>query len=172
MKLLKIVILAGLFTLVIAGNVRASEPDYLDQGIIDNESIYGAEPIFTEVTCYIEAGKRTFNGDFRMEGIIASSPDWIGRVAGLYKVNEDGGLGDFIGYYEVQDIGYGKSTHSQMYSNFSGRKCAGTIETGLSIDVREPNYNRCIDFMTNTFVGGQKSSTGSAVYVVMIDGKG
>ena len=173
------VIIALLFAISIgSAPVAAAELEqesdivYLDEGIIDSESRYGEDPARMEVTCYIEAGKRTCTGSSRMEGLIASNPDWIGRVASIYKVAEDGGLGDFVGYYEILDIGYGKSTHSDVPSIFDGRRCAGTIETGLCIDVREPTYSKCVDFMTETFVGGKVSSTGSAVYVVINDGEG
>ena len=60
-------------------------------------------------TCYCEHGL-TYSGSYTREGIIAGRKEDIGAVAAIYEVAEDGGVGDFIGYFEVLDCGAGFDT--------------------------------------------------------------
>lgn len=165
----------------------ASENDILDEIIaaqeeydrIRNEEIMEIEEfgipgdrnalIKTQVTCYIEAGKKTSTGSLKMDKIIAASPEYVGRVAQVYKVDEDGGIGDFIGYFEVADTGYGAPT-GYGKSIYPGKKSAGTIEMGLTVDFRKPNMNIAKAFMLETYTGG--GTTGSEVYISLEDGEG
>ena len=49
----------------------------------------------------------------------------------MYDINEDGTIGDFIGYYEVLDTGAGIDTDGDGYGD--------SIGNGTSIDVWVPN---------------------------------
>ena len=60
-------------------------------------------------TCYCEHGL-TYSGCYTREGIIAGRKEDIGDVAAIYEVAEDGGVGDFIGYFEILDCGAGFDT--------------------------------------------------------------
>lgn len=60
-------------------------------------------------TCYCEHGL-TYSGAYTREGIIVGRKEDIGAVAAIYEVADDGGPGDFIGYFEVLDCGAGFDT--------------------------------------------------------------
>ena len=56
-----------------------------------------------KATAYCLKGK-TASGQEVRNGICASRPEWIGKTAGIY-LNDNGTIGDFLGYYEIQDTG-------------------------------------------------------------------
>lgn len=107
----------------------------------------GKEVSEPEVTCYkMQAtayclSGRTASGDYTRKGIVASKPEWIGKIMAVYLENEEGKAGEFLGYYEVKDTG-GKH-----------------IRTGKVLDIWMPTYNECIQF-------GRKN-----VVVFLIDGE-
>ena len=105
-------------------------------------------------TCYIDRGT-TASGIQTREGIIAGRKEWIGMMAVLYEVKEDGTLGDFIGYYEFCDTGAGIDT--------DGDGNGDTIRTGNSVDVWQPS-------MTNAKAWIKEH--GDYVYMQIVDGKG
>lgn len=105
-------------------------------------------------TCYIDRGT-TASGVQTREGIIAGRKEWLGMVAVLYEVKEDGTLGDFIGYYEFCDTGAGIDT--------DGDGNGDTIRTGNSVDVWQPS-------MTNAKAWIKEH--GDYVYMQIVDGKG
>lgn len=74
-------------------------------------------------------------------GVIAGKPEWYGKLIAVYEDN-DGELGDFIGYFECLDTG------------------GSTITNGKVVDIYNPSYDWCINF-------GVKN-----VIIVLIDGKG
>ena len=86
----------GAFTLVIALS-----------HIQSNATAAGLRKI--RATCYCEHGL-TYSGSYTREGIIAGRKEDIGAVAAIYEVADDGGVGDFIGYFEVMDCGAGFDT--------------------------------------------------------------
>lgn len=95
----------------------------------------------------------TFSGKPTVEGItIAGREEDIGKVAAVYLVGDDGGLGEFVGYYIFQDTGYGKA--SQKYPG------KGTIQTGECVDIYYDDYDTAIQW-------GEKQ-----VWVQIIDGVG
>lgn len=167
--------------------VYASENDLLDEIIerqeamqeiyedrvreIEGEGVLGDRRIPDKVQCtsYIEAGRPTCTGSYRMDNTVAAARQYIGAVAQVYKVDSDGGLGDFLGYYEVNDTGYGAPTGTGK-SEYPGRKSLGTIEAGITIDFRKPGIREANEFMKDTFTG--EGTTGSQVYVIFEKGKG
>ena len=115
-------------------------------------SVQAEEIQKVELTCYIEQGKPTYTGSYRIENVAAGPKEWIGCVGQLYKVNKDGSIGDYITTVEFLDIGYGNAT-GEGESAFSGRNSTGSIEAGKRIDLRMPNYSACIDMMTECYTG-------------------
>ena len=86
------------------------------------------EPFIVECSAYCYNGRCTASGKPTIEGVtIAGKKEWLGRTALLYEVNDDGGIGEFIGYREFTDTGYGKN--STLYPGY------GTIQTGECVDL-------------------------------------
>lgn len=135
MKLISILIqaLAGLvigtIVLAIAVNAKESEPEP------------GIEYISMEATAYCYGTTRCDGGKVR-KGICATDAKHYGMVACIYEQNDDGSVGDFIGYYECLDTG--------------GER----IRKGEVIDIYDPSYEWCMNF-------GRKK-----VYVVFVEAKG
>ena len=126
-----------------------------------------------QVTCYCEPGT-TYAGSTRTEGIIASKKEWIGCVANVWKVDDEGQVGEFAGTYEILDIGYGAKMDDKFgmkseLSQYIG-KSPGTVETGLTLDFRQSTNSDCFKFMWETFTG--EGSTGSEVWVQLVRGEG
>ena len=86
-------------------------------------------PFVVNSTAYCNpAGNKTADGSNTIEGVtIAGKKEWLGCVAALYEIKEDGSIGEFIGYREFTDTGYG--VPSNQYQGM------GTIESGETIDI-------------------------------------
>lgn len=108
-------------------------------------------PVVIRCTCYLDSGT-TYSGVQTRRGIVAGKKEWQGCVAALYEVNEDGSMGDFIGYFEVLDTGYGIETPS-----------GGSIQTGQSIDVWQPSQSALNSWVRNF---------GDTVYIKLVRGEG
>lgn len=137
---------------------------------VNAESIAGT-PIRVQVTCYCEPGK-TANGSTRTEGVVAAKKEWLNYQCLVYKVAEDGDIGDFIGIFEVADLGYGAPVEaiSENSSELKKGEKPGTIETGLTLDFRQPTYEKCVEFMQETMT--YQGTTGSEVYALVVKGAG
>ena len=104
-----------------------------------------SEPFIVECTAYCDDGV-TASGKPTIEGqTLAGAREWLGCMAVLYEVDEDGSIGDFIGIYEVSDTGYGKD---------------GDIPRGETIDIFMEEESACVEW-------GRKD-----VYVQIIRGEG
>ena len=112
------------------------------------------EPMIVEATGYSNpAGNKTSAGEDTIEGVtISAKPEWEGCLIALYEKTQGGGIGDFIGYRQVTDTGYGHN--STLYP---GR---GTIETGETVDLFFQSTDDAIQW------GSQE------VYIQVIPGKG
>lgn len=119
------------------------------------------EPIKVRCTYYFDDGK-TASGQEVREGIMASKPEWIGCVACVNAVNEDGSIGEFIGLYEILDTGYGAETGVGESSILKG-KTLGTIETGETVDIWMPTQHQADEWM---------SLYGDHVYIKLVRGVG
>lgn len=109
------------------------------------EARINAEPFAVECTAYCDEGV-TASGKPTTEGrTIAGAREWRGCVALLYEVDGQGGVGDFIGMYEVTDTGYGRD---------------GDIPRGETVDIFMEDYDRCMEW-------GRRE-----VYVQIIRGQG
>lgn len=119
----------------------------LAMNLVNEGCKIGKEVSEPEVTCYkMQATAycltgKTASGERTRKGIVASKPEWIGKIMAVYLENEEGKAGEFLGYYEVKDTG-GKP-----------------IRTGKVLDIWMPTYNECIQF-------GRKN-----VVVFLIDGE-
>ena len=103
---------------------------------------YYQNPVQIETTAYCDYGL-TASGSMVREGVCAARRDMIGKCAIVYEMEEDGTLGDFIGYYEILDTG----------GDYR-------IENGSVIDIYIPDYDKCIEY------GRRK------VYVQIVEAKG
>lgn len=104
-----------------------------------------AEPFVVECTAYCDEGI-TASGKQTIEGqTLAGAREWIGCMAVLYEVDEDGSIGDFIGIYEVTDTGFGKD---------------GDILRGETVDIYMKDEDMCWEW-------GRRD-----VYVQIIRGEG
>lgn len=119
------------------------------------------EPVKVRATCYCDSGQ-TASGRPVREGIIASKPEYMGYVACINAVNEDGSVGEFIGFYEVLDTGYGKDTGEGESKILKGRTL-GTIETGETIDIYMPTMHQVEEWI---------DTYGDYVYVKFVKGEG
>lgn len=92
-------------------------------------TVKAEEPFVVNSTAYCNPnGNPTYSGKPTVEGrTLAGKTAWIGSVAALYEINDDGSIGEFIGYREVEDTGYGKPS-----INYPGM---GTIESGETVDI-------------------------------------
>lgn len=112
------------------------------------------EPVKMRCTCYIDRGT-TASGQQTRDGICAARRDWIGKVAAIYRIDENGKIGDFLGYYEILDTGAGIDTDGDGHGD--------SIINGQSIDVWQPSIQAARDWV---------KANGDYVYIKIIDGKG
>lgn len=106
----------------------------------------------TETTGYC-MGTHGSHGDRMRKGMVAYTPESYGYCMEVYKaeVTENGyQLGEFIGLYEIKDTGYGKSTGQGKSTVRADKKSRGTIESGLSCDMRFDTYSECKKWMKET----------------------
>lgn len=120
-----------------------------------------SEPVKVRCTCYLDSGI-TASGCETRPGIMAGKPEWIGCVACVNAVNPDGSIGEFIGYYEILDTGYGAETGVGQSKIFSNRTL-GTIETGETVDIYQPTMHQAEEWI-DTF--------GDEVYIKLVHGVG
>lgn len=130
---------------------------------------YGDDPasmVLMSTTAYYH-GQITFSGQEVREGIAAGKEEWIGEAAVIYEaIPQDDGFeaGDLLGVYEIQDIGYGKSSGDGIPSKVrSDKDSRGTIERGECLDIYRESYDRCVDWMERT---------GGKVFVQIIPAEG
>lgn len=79
-------------------------------------------------------------------GIAGGKPDWYGCAVAIYQTNDDGEMGDFIGWWEIEDTGSAK-----------------TIQNGTSIDLYQYTLEECYDWV---------SQYGDYVYIQLIRAEG
>lgn len=111
------------------------------------------KPVLMHTTGYCE-GSHGSHGDKMREGYCAASPDMYGSAAVIYEAiqQEDGSyqIGDYITTLEIKDTGYGFGTGKGVSKVRPDKKHAGTIESGLHIDVYRSNLSRCWQWMKQT----------------------
>lgn len=163
------ILLAVLFSLLMVSPVYASMADCHDLVmsyiVADQDkptkpgdilySEYESElyPVLMHTTGYCE-GTYGSHGDRMKEGYCAAAPEMYGSMAIVYEAiqGDDGtfSIGDYLDSFEIKDCGYGFSSGQGKSRVRSDKKCAGTIESGLHIDVYRSNLSRCWDWMKQT----------------------
>lgn len=112
------------------------------------------EVVKIRCTCYCEHGI-TASGQKTRYGIVAGKKDWLGCVATLYAIKEDGSIGEFIGQFEFKDTGAGMDT--------DGDGKGDSIKNGQSIDV-------WINSLPEAYKWREKY--GDYIYIKIIRGEG
>lgn len=148
-KLITVMVLIGLFTILMPHKAKAIEGDPFKA------------PTKIRCTCYCDSGVTSSGAETR-EGIIASKKEWQGYCACLYSIAEDGSIGEFIGFYEILDTGYGRETGIGESKIFKGRTL-GTIESGETIDVYMPTLHQAEEWI---------DTYGDYVYLFIVKGEG
>lgn len=105
-------------------------------------------------TCYVEPGT-TASGHYTHEGVIAGRKEDLGKVAAIYAINEDGSIGEFLGYYDFYDTGAGMDS--------DGDGVGDTIRTGKSVDVFKDSMGSARQWIRQH---------GDYVYIKIIDAQG
>lgn len=95
-------------------------------------------PFKVDCTAYINPnGNKTASGKPTIEGItLAGKKEWLGMTAALYLMDEDGNIGEFIGYREFQDTGYGQKSKLNPGQ--------GTIQSGECVDLYFDSYEEAL----------------------------
>ena len=123
-------------------------------------------PMLMETTAYYQ-GSHGSHGDKMQEGYAACSPEMYGNGVMVYEaVLQDDGtykLGEYLGFFEIRDCGYGFSTGQGKSEVRSDKKYAGTIESGIHLDVYRDNLSRCWEWMRQTK---------GKVFAVIVEAKG
>lgn len=115
--------------------VQAKELNYEDYAL----------PRKIRCTCYT-GGTVTATGKTPRYGIAGGKPDWFGCAVAIYQMDSDGSMGDFIGWWEVEDTGSAK-----------------TIQNGTSIDLYQYTLEECYDWVR---------TYGDYVYIQLIRAEG
>lgn len=116
-----------------------SKACYEKRDFIRNEEEWG-QPFKVIATAYYQ-GSITATGVAPRQGIVATTRKWLGYTMAVYRVKDDGSCGDFIGYFECLDTGFG--------SDFDGDGI-GTIQEGKAVDFYFCNLEECRDWMKFT----------------------
>jgi 3D (Asp-Asp-Asp) domain-containing protein len=102
--------------------------------------------ILIESTAYYNYNNTTCSdGTIPTYGTIAGKIEWLGKKAKLYRVAEDGSIGDLIGTFIFHDTGYGQSTGYGNSKILKG-KTVGTIENGTCIDIFMSTKEQCVNY--------------------------
>ncbi|MCI5874464.1 MAG: hypothetical protein PUJ55_10830 [Clostridiales bacterium] len=134
----------AILTIVVAGIILSLATRAAGAEVAPVQRI-NSEPFIVECTAYCDDGV-TASGKPTIEGqTLAGAREWIGCMAVLYEVDEDGSIGDFIGMYEFSDTGYGKD---------------GDIPRGETVDIFMREEDACVEW-------GRRD-----VYVQIIRGEG
>ncbi len=120
---------------------------------VHDESTVPDEPfkICTTAYCY---GEITASGAPVREGICAVKKEWMGNTALVWKCGSDGSMGDFLGFWECLDTGFGGDSDGNGI---------GSIQEGKVIDMYFPTLEGCGEWM---------ELTGGRVYVQLIYAEG
>lgn len=106
----------------------------------------GIEPVKIRCTCYCYNSGVTAAGTKPKQGLtVAGRKEWMGKACVLYRINEEGEIGDLIGMYQFLDTG------------------GELISQGKRIDVYRNTLDECHDWV---------NEYGDYVYMQVIDVEG
>ena len=122
----------------------------------DTDRIAKAESgeVFQMLTTAYCHGDVTATGAKTREGICAVRSEWIGKTALVWMCNEDGTQGDFLGFWECLDTGFGADSDGDGI---------GSIEEGKVIDMYFPTLDKAKEWM---------KLTSGKVFVQLVDAEG
>ena len=112
------------------------------------------EPCKIRCTCYCEHGT-TASGAYTRYGIAAGKKEWLGYTLEVNRINEDGSVGDFVGFFEFKDTGAGMDT--------DGDGKGDSIKNGQSIDIWVASLADAYEW---------RDTYGDYVYIKIIKAKG
>jgi hypothetical protein len=131
-----------------------------------SESVSDNIPVLMETTGYY-TGSHGSHGDKMKEGYCAAAPELYGCCVMVYEAiqQEDGSykIGEYLDSFEVKDTGYGYSTGEGKSAIRTDKRYAGTIESGIHLDIYRENLSRCWEWM---------HKTKGKIFAVIIEGKG
>lgn len=122
----------------------------------DADQIAKAEAgeVFQMLTTAYCQGDVTATGVRTREGICAVRREWISKTALVWECNEDGTQGEFLGFWECLDTGFGADSDGDGI---------GSIEEGKVIDMYFPTMDKAKEWM---------KLTNGKVYVQLMDAEG
>lgn len=125
-----------------------------------------SNPILMETTGYYH-GTHGSHGDRMREGYAACAPELYGDAVMVYEAvkQEDGTyrIGEYLNTFEIRDTGYGYSTGEGQSRVRADKTSAGTIESGIHLDIYRYTYQRCREWM---------KLTNGKVFAVIVPAKG
>ena len=110
--------------------------------------------VFQILTTAYCQGDVTSTGVKTREGICAVRSEWVGKTALVWTCNEDGTQGEFLGFWECLDTGFGADSDGDGI---------GSIEEGRVIDMYFPTLDKAREWM---------GLTNGKVYVQLVDAEG
>lgn len=99
-------------------------------------------------------GNITATGVKPRVGICAVRSEWIGKTALVWQCNEDGMQGDFLGFWECLDTGFGADSDGDGI---------GSIQEGRVVDMYFPTMEQVEEWM---------ELTGGRIYIQLLDAEG
>lgn len=103
-------------------------------------STYEEPEIFkVEATAYYNKyHNKCADGSEPEEGLtVAGKREWLGKTCVIYLCKEDGSIGEFLGYYEFRDTGFGNDLDGDGI---------GSIQEGTCIDIYMDEKEDCIEW--------------------------
>lgn len=119
------------------------KPAYVSLDFLDDES----PMILVSSTAYYDKyNRKPASMRELIEGhSIAGKVSWLNKSVNIYKCNEDGTIGEFIGEYTFDDTGYGAESGVGESKILKGRTI-GTIENGTCIDFFFDTEAECLEY--------------------------
>ena len=113
-----------------------------------------ASEVFQILTTGYCHGNITATGSVPREGICAVRSEWIGKTALVWKCDEGGTQGEFLGFWECFDTGFGADSDGDGI---------GSIQEGKVVDMYFPTMEQVMDWM---------ELTGGRIYIQLVDAEG
>ena len=130
---------------------QIEEDPMIQEVDLEVEKADEAFQILTTAYCH---GTITATGRRARRGICAVREEWIGKTALVWECKAPGTVGDFLGYWECLDTGFGADSDGDGI---------GSIQEGRVIDMYFPTPEEVQEWM---------EITGGRVYVQLIDAEG
>lgn len=117
---------------ITSNNEDNTETDTQDNNTEEKqENKYVSTPYVIRCTGYCDVGYMR-GGKWTYDGAIAGKYEWLGRTCNLYRINNDGTIGELIGSYTFEDTGNGIN---------------GSLKKGTSVDVWHSSEDAIWDWM-------------------------